>query len=228
MFLTLHSPDDHLQTPRSFPHVLWKLQHMEQSTPSSSSMYNTYIEDPPYPLMLRLFSMSTPLVLRVVFKPAASASNENLLEMQIHWPHPSPTGSETLGVRPSKGRVKEPQVILIHLKLETTHLPSTQAFTWLVSGTTPAKSWTEAFWPLITIHDYYTFPFSQPLVLCFLVSSQSLNPSFFFFFPLQPGPHGQPIKLYSHEYPQFPQLFNFWPQLSCQCHTLNQSNWLFL
>lgn len=35
----------------------------------------------------------------VVLRPAASASNENLLEMQIHWSHPNPVESEILGVK---------------------------------------------------------------------------------------------------------------------------------
>lgn len=108
---------------------------------------------------------SIPLILSVVFKPAASASIENLLEMQTHWSLPRLTGSEALGFRPSKGCFKEPQAILIHLKLETTHLPSAQASTWLVSGTTPPKS--EAFWPLITIRDCYMSLCPQLLVLCF-------------------------------------------------------------
>lgn len=92
--------------------------------------------------------------------------------------------------------------------------------------------WNSNLWPqsMFTIF----FPLLKSLVPwrlpgLLLVSRQPPRPRpFFAFFPLQPGPHGQPIKLYSHEYPQIPQLFNFWPQLSCQRHNLNQSKRLFL
>ena len=44
--------------------------------------------------------MFSAVVLKVVFpRSAASISPGNLLEMQILWPHPRPTESETLGVR---------------------------------------------------------------------------------------------------------------------------------
>lgn len=94
---------------------------MEQSTPSaSSSLYDTYTDDPTYPLRLsRLFSMFYSSGSQsVVFGSATSASNENMLEMWTHWPHPRPTESETLGVRPRKTHFKEPQVLLMHLKFE--------------------------------------------------------------------------------------------------------------
>lgn len=71
------------------------------------------------------------------------------------------------------------------------------------------------------------FPFSQPAVLCFQVSSQSLNPSFLFSFPLQPDHMVNQLNCILTSTLNFLNS-NFWPQLSCQCHTLNQSNWLFL
>ena len=83
---------------------------------------------------------------------------------------------------------------------------------------------TLALWPLITI--LVTSSCLKPWSLkCFQDSSQPPNR---IFFPLQLEPRSRPIKLRSHKHPQFPLLFNFWPQLSLQCHTLNQSNSVFL
>lgn len=111
---------------------------------------------------------------------AASASNKYLLEIQTHWPHPRPTASEILGVRPSKACFKEPRVLLIHLKLETTYLPQPKHL---------LDQYLEPLFQnlklrLTSDHNprLLDVPFLTTSWLCFQVSSQSLNPSCFFSF----------------------------------------------
>ena len=76
-----------LQTPQVISSCSLKTLALGQSPLSlSSAMYNTHPEDPPYPLPTDFSVCPTAMALKVWCpKPAASASNGNLVEMQFGW-----------------------------------------------------------------------------------------------------------------------------------------------
>lgn len=96
-FLILYSPDYHLQSPRSSPHVLWKLQHLNRAsllhplpriTPALEKSHPT----PSHRFFSALYSGGSQ---SVVSRPAVSPSNGNLQEMK------SLASPQTLGIRKS-------------------------------------------------------------------------------------------------------------------------------